>query len=335
MEKNMKAIIWTKFGPPDGLQLKEIEKPVPKEDEVLIKIHATTVSVGDCEMRSLKFGFPLSLLMRMYVGYSRPKRVSILGMALAGKIEAVGKDVTLFRKGDQVFASTGFSLGAYAEYKCLPEKSKGMAGQLAMKPVNMTFVEAASVPVGGFEALHFLRQANIRSGQKVLINGAGGSIGTMAVQLSKHFGADVTGVDSREKLDMLRSIGADKVIDYTVEDFTKNGEIYDVIFDVIGKSPFSRSIKSLNQNGFYLLANPKFSYIFRGIWTSITSGKKVISGAANGTTEDLIFLKELIEAGKIKSVIDRSYTLEQIPEAHKYVDTGQKKGNVAVSVAHN
>ena len=331
----MKAIVWTKFGPPDVLQLREIEKPVPKEDEVLIKIHATTVAVGDCEMRSLKFGFLLSLFMRLYVGFIKPKRITILGMALAGEIEEIGKDVKLFRRGDQVFASTGFGLGAYAEYKCLPEKSKGMAGQLAMKPANMTYEEAAAVPVGGFEALHFLRQANIRSGQKVLINGAGGSIGTMAVQLAKHFGAEVTGVDSEEKLDMLRSIGAEKVIDYTVEDFTKNGEIYDVIFDVIGKSPFSRSVRSLNKNGFYLLANPKLSYIFRGIWTSITSGKKVISGAADGTTEDLIFLKELIEAGKIKSVMDRSYPLEQIPDAHRYVDTGQKMGNVAVTVEHN
>ena len=223
--------------------------------------------------------------------------------------------------------------GAYAEYICLPEEPE--EGALAIKPANMTYEEAAAVPVGGLEALHFLRQGNIQSGQKVLINGAGGSIGTFAVQLAKYFGAEVTGVDSTGKLDMLRSIGADQVIDYTQEDFTKSGETYDVIFDVVGKSSFSGSIRSLKQNGRYLIANPGLSQMVRGRWTSMTSSKKVIFGAAHPKTEDLIFLKELIEAGKIKSVIDRRYPLEQIAEAHRYVETGHKKGNVVITVEHN
>ena len=266
-------------------------------------------------------------------GLRKPKRITILGQELAGEIESVGKDVKLFKKGDQVFATTGFGFGAYAEYKCLPEEPK--MGVLAIKPVNMTYEEAAAVPTGGLEALHFLRKGNIQSGQKVLIIGAGGSIGTFAVQLARYFGAEVTGVDSTGKLDMLRSIGADHVIDYTQEDFTKSGETYDVIFDVMGKSSFSGSIRSLKQNGRYLLGNPGLSQMVRGRWTSMRSSKKVIIGAANQKNEDLVFLKELIEAGKIKSVIDRRYPLEQIAEAHRYVDTGQKKGNVVITVEHN
>ena len=331
----MKAIVYTKYGPPDVLQLKEVEKPTPKDNEVLIRIYATTVTAGDCELRRLKFPIWLWLPMRIYVGLRKPKRITILGQELAGEIESVGKDVKLFKIGDQVFGTTGFGMGTYAEYKCLPEEPKEMEGLLAIKPANMTYEEAAAVPTGGLNALHFLRKGNIQSGQKVLINGAGGSIGTFAVQLAKSFGAEVTGVDSTRKLDMLRSIGADQVIDYTQEDFTKSGQTYDVIFDVVGKSSFSRSVRSLKQNGRYLLANPGLSQMVRGLWTSIRSSKKVIFGAASQKTEDLIFLKELIEAGKIKSVIDRRYPLEQIPEAHRYVDKGHKKGNVVISVEHN
>ena len=331
----MKAIVWTKYGPPDVLQLREVEKPTPKEDEVLIKVHATTVTAGDCEMRSLKFPLWLSLPMRIYAGVIRPTRIKIIGQELAGEIEAVGKDVKLFKEGDQVFAGTGFGSGSYAEYICLPEKPEEMEGVLASKPANMTYEEAATVPTGGLEALHFLRKGNIQSGQKVLINGAGGSIGTYALQLAKYFGAEVTGVDSTGKLDMLRSIGADQVIDYTQEDFTKSGQTYDVIFDVVGKSSFSGSIGSLKEKGFYLIANPQLSKMVRGLWTSKRSSKKVISGAASHKTEDLIFLKELIEAGKLKSVIDRRYPLEQIAEAHRYVETGHKKGNVVITVEHN
>ena len=320
----MKAIVYTEYGPPDVLQLKEVEKPVPKDNEVLIKIHATTVTAGDTEIRRFKFPILFWLPLRIYIGLIRPRR-PILGQELAGEIEAVGKDVKLFRKGDQVFGPSGS--GAYAEYTCLPS-----IYAMAIKPVNMTFEEAATVPTGGLNALHFLRKGNIQRGEKVLINGAAGTIGTFAVQLAKYFGAEVTGVDSTGKLDMLRTIGADQVIDYTKEDFTKSGETYDVIFDVVGKSSFSRSVRSLKQNGRYILAIPELSRMVRGLWTSMISSKKVITGLASEKTEDLIFLKELIEAGKIKSVIDRRYPLEQIAEAHSYVEKGHKKGNVVITV---
>lgn len=329
----MKAIVWTKYGPPDVLLLKEVEKPAPKDNEVRIRIYATTVTAGDCEMRSLKLPLYLSLPMRLYVGLRKPRRITILGQELAGEVDSVGKDVTRFRQGDQVFAAPGFGMGAYAEYICLPEEPTAMEGALAIKPTNMNYEQAAAVPVGGLEALHFIRKGNIQGGQKVLINGAGGSIGTFAVQLAKYFGADVTGVDSPGKLDMLRSIGANKVIDFTQEDFTKSGDTYDVILDVVGKSPFSGSIRSLKQNGRYLLANPGLAQMVRGRWTSMTIGKKVIFGSASQKTEDLIFLKELIEAGKLKTVIDRRFPLERTAEAHQYVETGQKKGNVVINVA--
>ena len=327
----MKAIVWTSYGPPEVLQLKEVEKPAPKDDELLIRIHATTVTAGDCEMRSLKLPLGLWLPMRLYVGFRKPQRITILGQELAGEVEAVGKDVKHFRAGDQVFAATSMRLGAYAEYICLSEAPDG--GVLAHKPANMTYAEAAAVPVGGLEALHFLRRAKIQPGEHVLINGAGGSIGTMAVQLARHFGAEVTAVDSAGKLDMLRSLGAAKVIDYTQDDFTRTGDTYDVIFDVPGKSSFSRSIRALKPNGRYLLANPRVSTMVRGLWTSKTSNKQVIFEQSARKTEELLFLKELIEAGKLQAVIDRRYALEQIVEAHRYVELGQKKGNVVITVA--
>jgi NADPH:quinone reductase-like Zn-dependent oxidoreductase len=328
----MKAVIWTKYGPADALQLKEVEIPVPKPDEVRIKIHATTVTAGDCEMRSLNLPFFLAVPMRAYIGLRKPNRITILGQELAGEIESVGSDVKLFKEGDPVFAATGFGLGAYAEYKCMPESPAGMEGVLARMPVNLTYEEAAAVPIGGLEALHFLRKGNLHSGQKVLVNGAGGSIGTIAVQLARHYGAEVTGVDSPGKLDMLLSIGAQQVIDYTREDFTKNGQTYDLIFDVVGKSPFTRSVRSLKPDGRYLLANPRPSHMVRGRWISMSSRKRVIYGAAGQRTEDLLALKELIEAGVIKPVIDRRYPLEQAAEAHRYVETGNKKGNVVITV---
>jgi NADPH:quinone reductase-like Zn-dependent oxidoreductase len=331
--KSMKAIVWTEYGPPDGLQLREVERPTPKDNEVLIRIHATTVSAGDCEMRGLKYHLPMRLTMRLYVGLIRPTRIRIIGQELAGEIESVGRDVKRFTEGEQVFAHTGFGMGAYAEYICRPEEPEGIRGVLASKPSNMTYEEAAAVPLGGLEALHFLRRGDIHRGEKVLINGAGGSIGTIAVQLAKHFGAEVTGVDSTAKLDMLRSIGADQVIDYTQEDFTQSGETYDVIFDVIGKSSFSGSMRSLEQDGRYLLANPGPGIQRRR--PSRRSGKKVILGGASYSTEDLVFLRELIEAGKLKSVIDRRYPLEQTAEAHRYVETGHKQGNVVITVEHS
>ena len=328
----MKVIIWTKYGPPDVLKLRDVEKPTPKDKEVLIRIYAATAFAGDCEMRSLKFPFYLSLPMRIFVGFIRPKRITVLGQELAGEIESVGKEVKRFKKGDQVFGSTGFRMGAYAEYICLPEEPEGMTGPLAIKPADISFEEAAAVPTGGLEALHFLRKGNIQKGERILINGAGGSIGTFGIQLAKHFGAEVTGVDRTEKLEFMRSVGADHVIDYTQEDFTQNGETYNVIFDVIGKSPFSRSIRSLKDNGRYLIANPRLLSSVRGRWVSRNNSKKVIIETTTQKTEDLVFLKELIEAGKLKTIIDRRYSLEQVAEAHSYVEAGLKKGNVVITV---
>jgi NADPH:quinone reductase-like Zn-dependent oxidoreductase len=328
----MRAIVWTAYGPPDVLQIQEVATPTPKEDEVLIRIYATTVTTGDCEQRSLQLPVWQALPMRTYVGLKRPERIRILGMELAGEIESVGKDVKRFEKGDQVFAATGFvGMGTCAEYICLPEEPED--GALAIKPTNLTYEEAAAVPVGGLEALCFLRQGKVQRGQKVLINGAGGTIGPFAVQLAKHFGAEVTAVDSTAKLEMLRSIGADQVIDYTQEDFADSGDTYDLILDVVGKSPFSGSMRSLKQNGRHLIADPGPSQMARGRWTSGTSSKRVIAGNVSYRTEDLIYLKELIEAGKLKPVIDRTYTLEQTAEAHRYVETGLKVGNVVITVA--
>ena len=311
------------------LQLKEIAKPTPRDNEILIRIFATTVLTADCELRSLKIPLALMLPIRIYLGFTRP-RVSILGQELAGEVEAVGKDVTRFRMRDQVFAWTGLRLGAYAEYTCLPESS-----YIAIKPSNMTYEESASLAVGGLEAAHFMRRGDIRPGQKVLINGAGGSIGSYAIQIAKYYGAEVTGVDSTKKLAMLRSIGVDHVIDYTQEDFTKSGKTYDVIFDVIGRSSFTQSIKSLKPNGRYLLGNPGLSQQIQARWTSIPAGRKVITWgerSAREFKEDINFLKELIEAGKVKTVIDRRYPMEQIAEAHSYVEQGHKKGNVVITL---
>ena len=322
----MKAIVYTNYGPPDVLQIREVDKPDPKDNEVLIRIYAVTVNMGDCEMRRSEIPNSIWLIVRLVFGLIKPRK-QILGAFLAGKIEAVGKEVKQFREGDQVFAGSGARFGAYAKYICLPEE-----GSLAIKPDNMTYEEAAAVPLGGLNALHYLRKSNIQSGEKVLINGAGGSFGTFAVQLAKYYGAEVTGVDSTEKLDILRSIGADHVIDYTQEDFTKNGQTYDVIFNMVIKSSFSGNLKSLKQNGRYLLTNPAgFLQMFRGLWTSMISSKKVIFEFASEKSEDLIFLKELIEAGKLKSVIDRCYPLEQAVEAHRYVKTGQKKGKCSIN----
>lgn len=325
----MKAIACTAYGLPEVLQLKEVERPIPKDNEVLIRIHATTVTAADCEIRRFDFPGWIWLPLRLWFGLRRPRR-PVLGQELAGDIEAIGKDVRSLRKGDRVFAATGISLGAHAEYICLTEAPEG--GAMATMPANMSYEEAAAVPYGGREALQFLRKGNIRTGQKLLINGAGGSFGTFAVQLAKVFGADVTAVDTAAKLDMLRSIGADHVVDYTQQGFTESGDTYDVIFDVVGKSPFSRSVRALRHNGRYLLANPRLSQLVRGLWTSLTSNKKVIFGAASGTNEDLAFLRELIEAGKVRSVIDRRYPLEQMAEAHRFAETGQKMGNIVISI---
>jgi NADPH:quinone reductase-like Zn-dependent oxidoreductase len=328
----MKAVVWTKYGPPEGLVLKDVPKPAPKDNEVLIRINATTVSAGDCELRRVQLPLAYRVPLRLYFGLLRPRNL-ILGQELSGEIEAVGKDVQRFRAGDQVVAWTTFHFGAYAEYTCLPE-----TGMLAEKPDSMTYEEAATLPIGGMEAANFLRRGRVHSGERVLINGAGGSIGTYAVQLAKDLGAEVTGVDSTDKLEMLRSIAADHVIDYSKEDFTRNGKTYDVIFDVVGKTSYSRSIRSLAPHGRYLIDNARPSHRLRGQWTSARSNKQVIPWVDRSASEynaDSKFLNQLIAAGKIRSVIDRTYTLEQIPEAHRYVETGRKKGNVVITVGHD
>ncbi|MCP4760148.1 MAG: NAD(P)-dependent alcohol dehydrogenase [archaeon] len=324
----MKAVICTKYGEPEVLQLQDIEKPIPKENEVLVKVHATSVSLFDCWQRSCTAPPGFGLLNRLACGFIKPKQ-PILGTELAGEIEAVGRDVKLFKKGDNVFAFTGMNLGAYVEYICLPED-----GALALKPTNMTYEEAAAVQQGALTALYFLKRTNIQRGQKVLIFGASGGVGTFAVQLAKHYGAEVTGVASTTKLELVKSLGADKVIDYTKEDFTENGEVYDIIFDTVGKSDVKRGKSSLKKDGFYLFTTFGLPKLFQILWHRRKGDMKVFLGTLNEKAEDLIYLKELIETGILKSVIDRRYPLEQAAEAHRYVETGQKKGQVVITMSH-
>jgi NADPH:quinone reductase-like Zn-dependent oxidoreductase len=334
----MKAIVYHNYGFPDVLKLEEVEKPTPKDNEILIRIYATPVNYGDIMARNFKniplskFNMPLPLWLpvRIMFGFTKPRK-KILGSEFAGEIEAVGKDVKLFIEGDQVFGYRSMSFGANAEYLCMPED-----GTVAIKPANMTYEEAAATPYGGMMALSILRKVNIQSGQRVLINGASGGIGSAAVQLAKfHFGAEVTGVCSTPRLELVKSLGADKVIDYTKEDFTKSGKTYDLIFDILGKSSYSRCKNSLSQNGSYLLASFKMKQLFQMLWTKIIGSKKVICAMASDKKDDLIFIKELIEAGKIKSIIDRCYPLEQTAEAHRYVEKGLKKGHVIITLEHN
>jgi len=321
----MKGIVYTKYGSPTVLELKEVKKPTPKDNEVLIKIYSTTVTAADCLMRRGD-----TIISRLFLGLLKPRK-KILGTELAGEIEEIGNDVKRFKKGDQVYGFTGFGLGAYAEYNCMPEN-----GSLVLKPANMNYGEAAAVVDGASTAFFFLKEkANIRNGQKVLILGASGSIGTFAVQIAKYFGAEVTGVCSTANLDLVKSLGADRVIDYTKDDFTKNGEKYDIIFDTVGKSSFSRSKESLNEKGQYLLTNGGLKYLVLSLWTSIVGGKKIISAMSIEKTEALIFIKKLIEAEKIKLMVDRSYPLEKIASAHHYVEKGHKKGNVIIKVEHD
>ncbi len=328
----MKAIIHTKFGPPDELQLKDIEKPAPRNNEVLIKIHATTVTSTDCNVRNFTFVpgvFQLPARLFMF-GVLKP-RINVLGIDLAGEIEAVGKNVERFKVGDQVFGTPGMSFGAHAEYTCVPED-----GVLTIKPANMAWEEAAPIFLGASTALFYLRnKGNIQAGHKILIYGASGAIGTYAVQLAKYFGAEVTGVCSTTNLEMVKFIGADKVIDYTQEDYTKRGEVYDLILDTVGKTSFLHCKKSLKPKGIYLPVVMNLTELVQIIWTSMTGGKKVKGGVADESVEDLDFFKELFEAGQFKPVIDRCYPLEKTAEAFRYVEKGHKKGNVVITVEHN
>lgn len=330
----MKAIVYTEYGTPDVLHLKEVERPTPKDNELLIKVHAVSVNIGDIWARNFKAMSPSKFSMpflfwlpaRMSFGFSKPK-VSILGNEFAGQVESVGKNVTSFKPGDQVFGYRGQSLGANAEYICMPEN-----GLVTTKPSNLTYEEAAVLPYGTLTALNLLRKVNIQPGQKVLINGASGGIGSAAVQFAKYFGAEVSGVCGTPRLEFVKSLGADKVIDYTKEDFTKNGETYDLIFDIMNKSSFAKCKNSLKENGIYLLASFKMKQVFQMLLTSLTGGKKVICALSSEKPADLAFIKELIEAGKIKSIIDKRYPLDGLAEAHQYVESGNKKGNVVIKV---
>ncbi len=322
----MKAICISRYGAPDVLELRTLEKPKPKDDEVLIRIHAATVTPGDCEIRSFRFPFWVWIPLRFYMGIFRPKR-PIIGMEFSGVVESVGKAVTRFKEGDSVFAGTGLRFGTYAEYRCQPATTA-----MAIKPAGISHAAAATINVGGLNALHYLREGYIQPGEKVLINGAAGCFGTYAVQLAKQFGAEVTGVDSTDKLDAMRALGADHVVDYTQEDFTSNGVRYDLILEIAGKSSYSRCIRSLNRNGRLVLANPKFLQMLRAPLTSLFTDKKVSFAFAKDKTEDLQYLAELMETGKLKAVIDRIFPLEKVADAHRYVETGDKIGQVVIDI---
>ena len=331
----MKASVYTEYGPPEVLQIKEVEKPVPKDNEILIRIHATSVNYGDLIARNFKnvsmneFNMPgpLWLPVRFYFGFNKPK-VNILGAELSGQVETVGKDVTRFRKGDQVFGYPGQSMGAYAEYLCMDENAC-----VAAKPEKMSYEEAAVVPYGALMAFGLLRKMDLQPGQKVLVLGASGGIGSAAVQLAKNlYGTEVTGVCSTPRIEFVKALGADHVVDYTREDFTQNGETYDLILDILGRGGFARIKNSLKSNGRYLLASFKMKPLLRMLWTAFFSDRKVICALSSDTVEDLIKIKELIEAGKIKAIIDKIFTLEEAGQAHRYVEDGHKKGHIAIRV---
>ncbi len=331
----MKAVVYTEYGPPDVLQLTEVAKPVPKPSEVLIKIQATPVNFGDLLARNMNkvspreftMPWPLWLPTRLMFGFRKP-RVTILGSEFAGEVEAVGSDVTQFKTGDAVFGYRGPKMGANAEYLCMPE-----SGLLAIRPANVSAVEAACVPYGALTALNLLRKVNIQAGHKVLINGASGSIGSYALQLAKHFGADVTGVCGTPRVAMVKTQGADRVIDYTQTDFTQEDEAYDIVFDVLGKSSFARVKGVLKQNGTYLLASFGMRQLFQMLWTSLVGNQNVICALSSESQADLLVIKDLVEAGKIKPIIDRCYPLEQTAAAHRYSEQGQKTGSVVITVA--
>jgi NADPH:quinone reductase-like Zn-dependent oxidoreductase len=317
----MNAIVYNKYGPPEVLQLKEVANPFPKDNGLFIKIKATAANSGDCRLRGAN-----PFAVRFFFGLLKPK-INILGSVLSGEIETIGKDVKLFKAGDEVFGCTDMRFGAYAEYICLPE-----GGALALKPNYLTHTEAAVIPFGGNTAWHFIKKAAIKPGQNVIVVGASGAVGSAAIQLTKFLGATVTGVCSTANMDLVKSLGADKVIDYTKEDFTQNGEIYDVIIDTVKTISVLRSLKSLKKKGIMILSAAMMPEMLYGLWISMTSDRKVLTGVASTTVENINFLKELMEAGKLKPVIDKTYPLVQMADAHAYVEKGHKKGNVAITV---
>ncbi|MFN8374493.1 MAG: NAD(P)-dependent alcohol dehydrogenase [Anaerolineae bacterium] len=331
----MKAVVYTQYGTPDVLKVQEVSQPTPLDNEVLVRVHATPVNFGDLMARNFKavspqaffMPLPLWLMARFAFGFNQPRK-HILGNEFAGEIAAVGKTVTRFKVGEQVFGYRGQNMGANAEYLVMAED-----GMLVSKPANMTYEEICAVPYGALTALSLLRKVNIQPGQKVLINGASGGIGSAALQLAKYFGAEVTGVCSTPRMGLVKSLGADKVIDYTREDFTQNGETYDLIFDVMGKSSFARCKHSLTANGRYLLASFKMKQLLQMLWTSKFGSKKVICALSNEKPEDLVLVKELVEAGKLKALVDRCYPMEQAAEAHRYMEAGARTGSVIISFA--
>jgi NADPH:quinone reductase-like Zn-dependent oxidoreductase len=329
-EKIMKAIVYTKYGPPEVLELKEVEKPVPKDNEVSIRVRAVEATKSDCEMRSFNFQVKWFWLpLRAAWGFGKPRK-QILGGYFSGEVESAGKEVSKFKKGDHIFGAAKLRLGAYGEYVCLP------AGfTLVPKPVNVTFAEAAAIPLGGLNALHFLRRAKIQKGEKVLVNGAGGSIGTYGIQIAKALGAEVTAVDSGIKEEMLHRIGADHFIDYAKEDFAKSGPTYDVIFSMVARCSYSKCIKALKPGGRYLMANPRFSDMWRSVLTSAFTGKTAIVALAGEKEEELLALKEMIEEGKINAVVDKVFPLEQAVEAHRRVENELRLGPVVISMGES
>jgi NADPH:quinone reductase-like Zn-dependent oxidoreductase len=322
----MKAAFYTRYGPPEVVEIRDVAKPVPRDNEVLVRVHATTVCAADWRLRSAN-----PVLVRFFNGLRRPRRIHILGMEFAGEVESVGKAVTRFRAGEAVFGGSSFEMGAHAEYICLRKDAL-----MAPKPRNMTYEEAAAVLFGAATALHFLRKAKIGAGQRVLVYGASGSVGVFAIQLAKHFGARVTGVCSTANLELVKSLGADEVVDYTREDFSNAGPVYDIVFDTVGKSGFKRSLKSLKRGGRYIQIAPSggtlsfIGDILRGTWVTLTGDAKYVGGITRSSLEDVSFLTDLIEAGKLRTVIDKRYALDQIVEAHRHAEAGHKKGHVVV-----
>jgi NADPH:quinone reductase-like Zn-dependent oxidoreductase len=328
----MKAVVWTKYGPPENLKLQELDQPRLHDDHILVRVRAAGVTTGDCEMRRMQLPLMLSLPMRLYTGFTKPKRITILGQELAGEVIRVGKNARNFKVGDCVFGVTGFAFGAYAEMVCLPDQPGDAQGQLAILPSGVSFVEAAVLPTAGLEALHYLRSMQVGPGSKVLVVGGGGSIGTYAIQLAKHLGAEVTTVDNAEKAELMRSLGADRVIDYTREDCTNEDSSYDLIIDVVGRRGVARRLKLLKPGGYYYLAFAGLRHLFLSLWTSLTSRKKLMIQSSAQSKADLVYLGELMEKGILKSIIDRRFPLTQVSDAHRYVESGKKQGNVALMV---